>query len=94
MRMDVLVTPSGLTIFFLSAVVSAFVASLLLRSFRRSRQRVLFWSFLCFALLALESAETLIDYVLPPSVDLRFPRVLTALAALCALLYGFMWELE
>lgn len=94
MRMDVPVTVSGLLVFLLSLVVSAIAAWLLLRAFRQSRQRLLFWSFLCFALLAVNCSETLLDYVLPPWVDLRIPRAVTILAAVSALLYGFIWEAE
>ena len=86
------VTTSGLFIFVLGAMVSTCAALLLLRTYRRDRKRLLFWSSVCFGLLALDNAETLLDYVTPPWFDLTIPRTATALVAVGIMLYGVMWE--
>ena len=65
---------------------------LLLRGYRRSRARLLLWSGLCFALLALENVLLFIDQVVFPAIDLSFYQLPVALAAVVFLLYGLIWE--
>lgn len=67
---------------------------LLLRSWRRSRMRLLLWSALCFAGLALTNLILFVDLVLLPDIDLQVPRALLTLAALAVLLFGFVWETD
>ncbi|MBC6983532.1 hypothetical protein H8B08_17435 [Caulobacter sp. 17J80-11] len=69
-------------------------AALLVRSYLRTRTRLLLWSALCFVLLALNNLFVVGDMILLPSVDLTLGRQLSALAAVCVLLYGFIWETE
>jgi hypothetical protein len=67
---------------------------LLLRAWRASRSRLLFWSALCFAGLSLNNLLLMIDMVVLPAVDLSTWRLLAALVALLLLLYGLIWEEE
>ena len=62
--------------------------------FRRARDRLLLWSAICFSLLALNNLLVFIDIVLLPDVDLSVPRLVTSLAGVAVLLYGFVWEVE
>ena len=94
MRMDMPWTAAGLVVFLFCFLTATATALLLFHSFRRNRERLLFWTGLCFALQALNSAETFIDYILPPSIDLLFLRNMTTVAAIGALLFGFVWESE
>jgi hypothetical protein len=65
------------------------------RSFHRTRARLLFWSALCFLLLAANNLMLVLDLlVFPDSVDLTLPRGLLSLAAVVTLLFGFIWDAE
>lgn len=67
-------------------------AYLLLRAFARTRTRLLLWSGLCFSFLTVSNLLLSIDLLVFPSVDLFVLRNLTALAGLCLLLYGLIWD--
>ena len=78
------------TLCFATCTLCAF---LLARSFRRSRSRLLLWSSLCFALLALQNFAVVLDMIVfPTQVDLRPLRLALSLAAVGVLLFGFIWD--
>lgn len=79
-------------VYVLSALTSAACAVLLARGFGRTRARLLLWSAICFAGLALNNAVLFVDKVVAPDIDLSTVRVSTALAALLVLLAGLIWE--
>ena len=79
-------------VYVLCAVTSIACAVLLLRGYWRSRMRLLFWSGLCFAGLALNNVVLFVDLVIIPSVDLSLVRSGTALIAMLVLLFGLVWE--
>jgi hydrogenase/urease accessory protein HupE len=82
-------------VYLLCALTSAACAFLLLRSYFRSRSRLLVWSSLAFVGLAINNALLFVDLVLiPEEVDLSVARSVTALAALIVLAYGLIWEAE
>lgn len=81
-------------VYALCLATSAACAWLLGRTYRRTRARLLFWSALCFALLAVNNLFVILDLLVLPNVDLRLPRVALALAAVTVLLYGFIWKRE
>lgn len=81
-------------VYLLCLVTSMVCAALLVRSYLRTRTRLLLWSALCFVLLALNNLFVVADMILLPSVDLTLARQLSALAAVGVLLYGFIWETE
>jgi hypothetical protein len=77
---------------FLTSVACAWMLG---RSYRRNGTRLLLWSAICFAFLALSNLALVLDLVVwPTSVDLRLPRLLLALAAVVSLIWGFVWEVE
>ncbi|WP_338501449.1 DUF5985 family protein [Sphingomonas kaistensis] len=82
-------------VYLLCFATSSACAFLLGRSYRRSRARLLLWSSLCFAFLAFNNLLLVIDLVvLPgPGIDLRLERLLTSLAGVAILLFGFIWDL-
>lgn len=82
------------TVYLLCFATSSACAWLLARAFARVGARVLLWSALCFAFLALNNLALVIDLVLIPDLDLRFPRALLSLMAVGILLFGFVWNLE
>jgi len=79
-------------VYVLCAATSIACAVLLLRGYARSRTRLLFWSGLCFAGLALNNVALFIDLVVIPSADLSLVRSGTALIAMLVLLFGLVWE--
>jgi hypothetical protein len=79
-------------VYALCALTSLACAVLLLRGYLRSRARLLLWSGLCFAGLALNNVILLVDKRVVPAVDLSLWRSLPALAGVAILLYGLVWE--
>jgi Family of unknown function (DUF5985) len=82
-------------VFVLCFLTSAACAWLLVRSYARSKARILMWSAACFVLLAVNNFLVVIDLVvLPTEIDLTVLRNASSLAAVMTLLYGFIWELD
>jgi hypothetical protein len=80
------------TVYLLCALTSVVCAIMLFRGYRASRGRLLFWSSLCFAGLALNNVLLFLDLVLVPQLDLTPWRSAIALVALMMLLIGLVWE--
>jgi hypothetical protein len=79
-------------VYALCALTSTACAVLLLRGYLRSRFRLLLWSGLCFAGLALNNVILFVDKQVVPDVDLSVWRSLPAVAGIALLLYGFVWD--
>lgn len=80
-------------IYALCALTSVMCAVLLVRGYRQSRVRLLFWSAWCFVGLALNNVLLLIDLrILPDVVDLEIWRAVPAVIGLSLLVYGLVWE--
>jgi hypothetical protein len=68
---------------------------LLFRAYAATGARLLLWSALCFVGLSVNNVLLFFDLVVfPTQLDLRPYRLLSALAGLLFLLYGFIWEAE
>jgi len=81
-------------IYVLGALTSLIVAVLLLRGYSRGHKRLLLWSGICFAGLAISNALVFADRVLFPQTDLYRFRLLTAALSMVLLVYGLIWESE
>jgi hypothetical protein len=82
-------------VYILCFLTSAACAWLLGRSYSDNRNRLLFWSSVCFALLALNNLALILDLVVfPQLIDLRLARLTLALAAVVSIIWGFVWESE
>ena len=81
-------------VYLLCLLTSMGCAALLVRSWRRTRTRLLLWSAAAFVLLALNNLLLVADLLVLPDVPLTPLRHATALAAVGVLLYGFIWEAE
>ena len=79
-------------VYLLCFATSAACAFLLARSFRKARSRMLFWSSLCFVLLAMVNLIVIFDLVIYPAVDFRPYRLWLTLIAVSLLLFGFIWD--
>jgi hypothetical protein len=74
------------------AMASLACALLLLAAYRRQRARLLLWSCVCFAWLAVNNVLLVVDLVLVDDVDLSIARVGSALIGLVTLLYGLIYD--
>lgn len=81
-------------IYLVCAAIALACAVLVLRSYRSTRMRLLFWCGLCFAGMFLSNVLLLIDRLIVPDTDLSTVRLLAGLVALLPLLYGLVWEDE
>ena len=80
-------------VYLLCAATSLLCLALLIRSYLRTRSRLLLWSAISFVGFAANNLLVVIDLILlPAEVDLLPLRNLTSLAAIGVLLYGFIWE--
>ncbi len=79
-------------VYALCALTSLLCALLLARGYRATRARLLLWSSLCFAGLALNNVLLFIDMRVVPYMDLSAWRSLPALAGLVILIYGLIWD--
>ena len=82
----------GAAVYILGALTSLRCAFLLLRNYGRVKKKLLLWSGLCFAGLAISNFLVFVDLVLFPDVDLYPLRLATAAVAMALLLYGLIWE--
>ena len=80
------------SVYMLCAGTSLLCAVLLLQSYSKNRVRLLFWSGLCFAGLAIDNLLIYVDMIVYPQVDFSFWRKIPGLIALLLLLYGLIWD--
>jgi len=82
-------------IYPLCLLTSMVCAFLLIRSYLRTRVKLLLWSAACFVFLALNNLLVVIDIlILPTQIDLTELRALASAAGVLILLYGFIWEVD
>jgi hypothetical protein len=81
-------------VYVLCAFTSGLCALLLIRAYRKSRARLLFWSSVCFLGLALNNVMLFVDLIVVPRIDLRPLRDATALVALSVMLGALVWDRE
>jgi hypothetical protein len=84
-------TPAAI-VYALCALTSLFCAWLLLRAYQGHRTRLLLWSSVSFAGLALNNVLLFIDLIVVPSIDLSVLTAGTAVAAIMVLLFGLVGE--
>jgi hypothetical protein len=80
------------TVYLLCALTSTTCAVLLIRSWFRSRARIVLWSSLCFIGLALNNVLLLIDLIVVPEIDLGALRSSVALVSISILVITMVWE--
>lgn len=82
----------AVVVYILCAITSLACAILLLRTYSRNHVRLLLWSGLCFAGLALNNILLFIDINVVPDVDLSMIRTIPALIGLALLMYGLILD--
>ena len=83
---------AAVIIYSLCALTALICTVLLLKAYWRGRYRLLLWSGLCFAGLAVNNLILILDKLVIATVDLESARAGTALAAMLVLLYGLIME--
>jgi hypothetical protein len=81
-------------VYILNSLTFAVCSTLLGRAYWRVRQRLLLWSALCFAGLALSNLLIFVDLVMLPQTDLYLLRLATAAIAMLLLMFGLIWEAQ
>ena len=81
-------------VYILNSVTFATCSTLLGRAYWRVRQRLLLWSALCFAGLAMSNLLIFVDLVMLPQTDLYLLRLTTAAVSMLLLVFGLIWEGE
>jgi hypothetical protein len=79
-------------VYILCFLTSLTCALLLLRAYAQKRTKFLLWSSLCFVCLAVNNILLVIDVLILTEQDFFIVRSVPALAGLCLLLYGLIWE--
>jgi hypothetical protein len=81
-------------IYLLCFATSTVCASLLVRSYRASRIRLLLWVAICFVLLAINNLFVVFDVLFLPAIDLVPFRQMASFSAVAVLLFGFVWDAD
>lgn len=82
----------GPIVYILCTLTCLGAGILLWRGYLRSRQRLLFWSALCFAIMAVSNGILIFDLAVLPEFDLLSWRSAVTQVALLVLLYGLIFE--
>jgi hypothetical protein len=81
-------------VYILCFVTCAVCAGLLVRSWLKTRTRLLLWTAVSFVFLAVNNFLLFADTTLVPDIDLSVFRLSAALLAVCVLIFGLIWEAE
>jgi hypothetical protein len=79
-------------VYSLCALTSIACALLMLRSWKRSRQRLVAFVGLSFAVLAINNVLLVADLLFIPQIDLAASRAAVGLLATVGLLFALIWE--
>ena len=79
-------------VYIIASIIALACCILLVQGYRRSGRRLLMWSGICFAFLALENLLLFVDLVIVPGIDLRIVRGMSSLIGMGALVFGLIWE--
>ena len=82
----------GGAVYLLCSATSCLCAVLLLRRYAQSGVRLLFWSGLCFAGLAIDNAVLYVDWTIGSEISIGVWARATALFAMMLLIYGLVWD--
>ena len=81
-------------VYLLCATTALICALLLLRTYKRTKVRLLLRCGIFFLALVLENVLLFVDLILIPQVDLSIFRSSIALIGLAIFLHGLIWEVE
>lgn len=81
-------------VYAICALTALLCAVLLLRAYRQTRSRVLWWSGLCFCGLMLSNVVLVLDKLVYTEIDLLPYRLWITLISLLMLLWGLIYSEE
>ncbi|MDI1435506.1 MULTISPECIES: DUF5985 family protein [Polyangium] len=81
-------------VYILCTLTSLVAMTLLLRAYAARKVRLLLWSGLCFAGLALNNVLLFVDLIMIPEHDLSTVRQIPAVMGVSFLLYGLVYDLR
>lgn len=86
----------AIIVYLLCGIFSLICAGLLFRSYKINPSHLLFWSALCFSILALNNTVLFVDLVIFPQWDFNgaLLRNILGASAGSVLLFGLIWELS
>lgn len=79
-------------IYFLCALLSCGCAIMLLRSYFRHSNKLIFWATVCFIGMAINNLILVVDILVFPEVDLSMLRAVTFLLAVGSLSFGLTYD--
>ncbi len=79
-------------VYILCGMTSIGCAVLLLRQYRATRGKLLFWSAACFLCFAITNVLLFVDLIILPDIDLSLIRSLITLGGIVMLLAALIWE--
>lgn len=82
------------TVYLLCTLTSTLCAVLLLREYRRTAARLLFWGGLSFSGFGVANVLVVADLILFPQSDLSLFRSGAMCIAVSLLLYGLVWDTD
>lgn len=83
----------GEIVYSLCALTSLACAVLLIRSWLRTRARLLAWASACFVGLTINNVLLVLDFVFyKTEIDLSFGRAISAFVSIFALVLGLVWS--
>jgi hypothetical protein len=80
------------TVYMVCTITSLACAVVLLRSYLRTRLRLILWTSLCFVAFAANNVVLFVDLVIVPQIDLTLVRLTIAVVGVALLLYGLITE--
>jgi hypothetical protein len=81
-------------VYILCLLTCIVCAGLLIRSWFKTRTRLLLWTAISFVFLAVNNFFLLADAILFPEIDLSGVRLIAALVAVSIMVFGLIWEAE
>lgn len=81
-------------VYVLCMAASIVCAVLLIRTYGRTRSRLLLWTAISFSLLSVNNLLLVLDMLVFIQIDFWPFRAASFLGALAVLLYGFIWEAD
>jgi hypothetical protein len=82
------------SVYLLCFITSLVCLVLLVRSYTRTRMRLLLWTAVCFVFLAINNGLVFLDLVVFREIDLSLWRDIANLLAVSTLIYGFIWDTD
>ncbi|PKL77148.1 MAG: hypothetical protein CVV27_06655 [Candidatus Melainabacteria bacterium HGW-Melainabacteria-1] len=81
-------------VYALCALTALGCAVMLLLGYRKTGNRLLLWSGLCFSCLTVNNVLVFVDLLVVPDIDLYTWRNGTGLLGMALLLFGLIWEVD